>query len=431
MNNEKNRLIPDLRFPEFANAEEWSIKDFGELIKLLADFTANGSFASLKENVTYFSTEEYAVLVRTTDLDKKIFIPARFTDKRGYDFLSKTSLFGNEIVMANVGSIGKVFRVPYFKKPMTLAPNTYVLKFNDFVDEDFIYQLMLRSVFEQKLLSMVGSSTLMAINKSNLRSIKVEIPTLVEQQKIASCLSSLDELITAQKEKLELLNNHKKGLMQNLFPQEGETVPKFRFPEFENDGEWEVKKLGEIAELTSSKRVHLSDYVSKGIPFYRGKEISQLKSNTIINDILFISVQQYKSIKEKYGVPKIGDILITAVGTLGNVLCIKNNDPFYFKDGNLIWLKNIRVDSIFLEVLLEVEKDKVLASAIGSSQKALTMAALNKLIFKIPTEVNEQQKIASCVASLDDLILAQTDKIEKLQLHKKGLMQGLFPKIID
>lgn len=210
--------VPKYRFKDFEKDGEWKIKEFGDLINILSDYTANGSFASLKENVTYYSSLEYAVLVRTTDLDKKIFTPQRFTDKRGYEFLSKTSLFGNEIVMANVGSIGKVFRVPYYDRPMTLAPNTYVLKFNDFVDEDFVYQLMLRTEFEHKLLSMVGSSTLMAINKSNLRSIKVSIPKKDEQQKIAKCLSSLDALINAQDEKIEQLKWHKKGLMQGLFP---------------------------------------------------------------------------------------------------------------------------------------------------------------------------------------------------------------------
>jgi len=250
MSKDKN-LIPDLRFPEFVNEGEWEEKEFGKLLNLLADYTANGSFASLKENVTYYSNEEYAVLVRTTDLDKKIFTPERFTDKKGYDFLSKTSLFGNEIVMANVGSIGKVFRVPNYNKPMTLAPNTYVLKFNGFIVEDFIYQLMLRSEFGHKLLSMVGSSTLMAINKANLRSIKIAIPLKPEQQKIASCLSSLDEVIAAHSQKLDLLKDHKKGLMQNLFPQEGEKVPKYRFKEFENDGEWVEKTLGSVAEIVT------------------------------------------------------------------------------------------------------------------------------------------------------------------------------------
>ena len=216
--------------------------------------------------------------------------------------------------------------------------------------------------------------------------------------------------------------------MQQLFPAEGETVPKLRFEEFWDDGEWEEKVLSEIAELTSSKRVHLADYVPYGIPFFRGKEISLFKKGEIPDDILYISEEHYEDIRNKYDVPKIGDILITAVGTLGNIYCVRNDEKFYFKDGNLIWLKNISIDSLFLEILLDVNKDKVLASAIGSSQKALTMAALNKLEFKIP-KTPEQQKIADCLSSLDELIAAQSQKLEMLKVHKKGLMQGLFPNV--
>jgi type I restriction enzyme S subunit len=275
-------------------------------------------------------------------------------------------------------------------------------------------------------------SKVLGISKGRLSDISIYFPqNKSEQQKIASCLSSLDEVIAAHIQKLDTLKAHKKGLMQNLFPTNSITnVPNYRFPEFLKDGEWVEKKLGEVAELTSSKRIHLADYVPSGIPFYRGKEISQLKNNNIIEDILYISEEQYKSIKEKYGVPKIGDILITAVGTLGNIYCIKSNKKFYFKDGNLIWMKNITLDSVFLEVLLDVEKEKVLASAIGSSQKALTMAALNKLEFNVPKNPKEQQKIASCLSSLDDLITAQMEKIAQLKLHKKGLMEGLFPRSI-
>jgi type I restriction enzyme S subunit len=163
-----------------------------------------------------------------------------------------------------------------------------------------------------------------------------------------------------------------------------------------------------------------------GIPFFRGKEISLLKNNQIPEDILYISNEHYKEIKEKYGVPEIGDILITAVGTLGNVYCIRNSNKFYFKDGNLIWMKNISENSIFLEILLNVKSKDILSSAIGSSQKALTMAELNKLTFSYPKK-EEQQKIADCLSSIDELITAQTQKLDGLKTHKKGLMQQLFP----
>ncbi|MEE9363098.1 MAG: restriction endonuclease subunit S [Cellulophaga sp.] len=170
-------------------------------------------------------------------------------------------------------------------------------------------------------------------------------------------------------------------------------VPALRFPEF--SGEWEVKKLGKIAELTSSKRVYLSDYVENGIPFYRGKEISEIKNNKIPSDILYITKKSYNYFKSKYGVPVENDILITAVGTLGNVLRIRDNEKFYFKDGNLIWLKKIIESSYFLEILLEYKNKDI-------------------------------QKIAGFLTKIDSKIEQLSKKKQLLESYKKGVMQKIF-----
>ena len=167
--------------------------------------------------------------------------------------------------------------------------------------------------------------------------------------------------------------------------------PKLRFQEFIN--EWKNQKLSAISELTSSKRIFLSEYVSKGIPFYRGKEISELKKGKKIIDVLYISEKKYEEIRKKYGVPQKNDILITAVGTLGNIYLISNENKFYFKDGNLIWLRNIKISSEYLVYNLEYNKKQILDSSIGSTQKALTIVNLNKLSLNIPN-LEEQEKIA-------------------------------------
>jgi type I restriction enzyme S subunit len=202
-----------------------------------------------------------------------------------------------------------------------------------------------------------------------------------------------------------------------------QNVPVLRFPGFV--GEWKEKRLSTIAELTSSKRVHLSDYVHSGIPFFRGKEISLLRSSQIPDDVLYISEEHYEHIREKYGVPKIGDILITAVGTLGNVYRIRDSNEFYFKDGNLIWMKNILENPVFLEVLFDAKSNYVLSSAIGSSQKALTITELNKLKFVFPTK-QEQKKIAAFLTAVDSKIEQLSKKKALLEQYKKGMMQKLF-----
>jgi type I restriction enzyme S subunit len=203
------------RLPGFTG--EWEDTCLGEVIDVLADYTANGSFESLKNNVKYYESRNFSVLVRTTDLDKVIFHPERFTDEKGYKFLSKTSLFGGEIVIANVGSIGKVFRVPFFEMPMTLAPNTYLLKFNTRACEDYIYQWMKTEEFYLKLISKIGSTTLQAINKDNLRSIDLRIPSSVEEQTaIATVLSDMDIGIFAVEQQREKTRALKQGMMQEL-----------------------------------------------------------------------------------------------------------------------------------------------------------------------------------------------------------------------
>lgn len=204
-------------------------------------------------------------------------------------------------------------------------------------------------------------------------------------------------------------------------------TPKLRFKDFGED--WTAKKLSQVANLTSSKRVHLSDYVSEGIPFFRGKEITELKSGIFPKDILYISKKQYEDFKEKFGAPQNNEILMTAVGTLANTYLINTDFEFYFKDGNLIWFKDINADPNFLMILLDARKNDVLASAIGSTQKALTIANLNKLIFNFPSN-EEQTKIASFLSAVDEKINQLTQKHELLSQYKQGMMQKLFSQEI-
>lgn len=196
---------------------DWITARLDSIIEVLTDYTANGSFESLKNNVQYFETRNYSALVRTTDLGKRKFEPERFTDKKGYNFLSKTALYGGELILANVGSIGKVFRVPHFDMPMTLAPNTYLIKFTSNIDQEFMCQYLNTDMFYKKLMSQVGSSTLQAINKQNLRSIEIVIPSgRDEQEAISKILVSQDLDLEASIRKLEKLKLLKQGMMQEL-----------------------------------------------------------------------------------------------------------------------------------------------------------------------------------------------------------------------
>lgn len=170
---------------------------------------------------------------------------------------------------------------------------------------------------------------------------------------------------------------------------------------------WKEYSFKDFCDITSSKRIFYREYVKSGIPFYRSKEIIAKSNGKELNDCLYISKDRFEEIKNKYGIPINGDILITAVGTYGIPYLINEDGDFYFKDGNLIWLKNIKdvADSNFLFYWFKSEeaKNKVEGIIIGSVQKALTIDAMKNIKINLPP-LAEQKRIASILSSLDDKI---------------------------
>jgi len=190
--------------------------------------------------------------------------------------------------------------------------------------------------------------------------------------------------------------------------------------------DWKKHKLGEIADITSSKRIFLSDYVDKGIPFYRSKEIIEKANGGEISVELFITNERYNAIKQKFGSPVNGDLLIAAVGERAGIpYCVKNDGDFYFKDGNLIWLRyfNKATHSKFLYYYLRTKtcQSALESTMIGSAQKALTIIGLKNLEVSLPP-IYAQTRIASILSSLDN-------KIElNLQMNKtlEAIAQAIF-----
>ncbi|BBU97260.1 restriction endonuclease subunit S [Proteus mirabilis] len=182
--------------------------------------------------------------------------------------------------------------------------------------------------------------------------------------------------------------------------------------------EWVEYSLEDVAEITSSKRIFYADYVDYGIPFYRSKEIIELYNRSEISNSLYISEQKYLEIKEKYGVPVIGDILLTSVGTLGIPYLVNNSNEFYFKDGNLTWIRKINKNIVlpdFIYCLLNspLGKNKLDEITIGSTQAALTIAGLKKIKISVPN-LSEQLEIVHVIQSI-------SKKIELLHRQNKTL----------
>ncbi|MBW2013812.1 MAG: restriction endonuclease subunit S [Deltaproteobacteria bacterium] len=188
---------------------------------------------------------------------------------------------------------------------------------------------------------------------------------------------------------------------------------------------WKKVKLGEGVDIGSSKRIFYKEYVNKGIPFYRSKEIIEKYIGKNISTGLFITEEKFNEIKEKFGAPKKGDLLLTSVGTLGIPYVVNQYDKFYFKDGNLTWFKNFNKNlyNIFLYywILSPIGRNELEMSSIGSTQAALTIKGLKNLEIHLPS-LSEQKAIASVLSSIDDKI----DLLHRQNKTLEAMAETLF-----
>ncbi|MCW9716990.1 restriction endonuclease subunit S [Avibacterium sp. 21-599] len=193
--------------------------------------------------------------------------------------------------------------------------------------------------------------------------------------------------------------------------------------------EWKEYSLGELLEITSSKRIMRSEYTSQGIPFYRSKEIIELTQGNKISTKLFISDNRFNDIKNKFGVPVENDILLTSVGTLGIPYLVNKDDIFYFKDGNLTWFKNFsnKLNSKFLFYWFSsvIGKKQIDNIAIGSTQKALTIASLKKIVIKLPP-IEYQEIICSILSKIDKKIALNTQTNQTLEAIAQAIFKHWF-----
>ena len=199
--------------------------------------------------------------------------------------------------------------------------------------------------------------------------------------------------------------------------------------------DWKEFRFGEVCEVTSSKRVFLSDYVKEGVPFYRSKEVIEKFNGNEISVELYISNDQYQKFKSKFGVPLKDDILLTSVGTIGVPYKVKENELFYFKDGNLTWIrkykKGIVPSFLFQWIRSEIGQKTIQQNLIGSSQPALTIDAIKKLKIQLPS-ITTQRRIASILSAYDDLIEVNNQRIKLLEetareLYKEWFVRMRFP----
>lgn len=198
---------------------------------------------------------------------------------------------------------------------------------------------------------------------------------------------------------------------------------------------WAKETLGSLCEITSSKRIFYSEYVESGVPFYRSKEIIEKAQGQEISEPLFISEEKFEEIKERFGTPNVGDMLLTSVGTIGVAYIVKDYDYFYFKDGNLTWFRNFGESLLPKYLYYWISSSEGLSilnnTTIGSSQKALTINALKSIKIPLPP-VKIQKKIIDVLSAYDDLIENNQKQIKLLEeaaqrLYKEWFVDLRFP----
>ena len=208
--------IPEIRFKGFT--DPWEQRKVLDLLELLTDYDANGSFADMAKNVNTTDDDGYAWYVRITDLENpKPLSELKYVDESSYEFLKKTELHGGELLMAKRGNIGKVYIFEPRTKYATVAPNMYLLKLNNKVIPHFLYDYFVSEEGNKKLTRLNASSTMGALYKDDVKNIDVIMPSIEEQAMIGNFFQSIDHLFTLHQRELEKLQNIKKSMLEKMF----------------------------------------------------------------------------------------------------------------------------------------------------------------------------------------------------------------------
>ncbi|HCW53454.1 MAG TPA: restriction endonuclease subunit S [Clostridium sp.] len=389
----RERKVPRRRFREFQNDEAWKECRLKDVI----DVNSGCDYKHLsKGNIPVYGTGGYMLSV-----DKAL----------SYD--------QDAIGIGRKGTIDK----PYILKAPFWTVDTLFyaipLKGNDL---QFIYDIFQIINWKQK----DESTGVPSLSKVAINDIKINIPIYNEQNKIGKFINKLDNIILGEQQKLEKLKALKKAYLTQMFPSAGECKPKLRFAGF--DDEWEQRKLGDIMEITSVKRIHQSDWAKSGVRFLRARDIVAESKHEEIKEPLFISEEKYKEYSVISGKVQAGDMLVTGVGTIGIPMLITSNFPLYFKDGNIIWFKNEnRIDGRFFyySFISEYIQSFINESSGIGTVGTYTIDCGKRTPIILPS-IEEQKKIGQYFYKLDTLITFHQRKLQKLQNLKKAYLNEMF-----
>jgi len=417
MSKQENKgLVPVLRFPEFRDKGEWEKKKISQIAELYkgkgvskSDIVADGNQPCIRYGELYTSYGEVI-----NEVISKTNLPSSEL------FLSKK----NDVIIPASGEtkIDIATASCVTKDNIALGGDLNVIR----SDQNGIFlSYIFNGILKNNIAKVAQGDTVVHLYASQLKLLDIPIPSGKEQQKIADCLTSVDELITAQTQKLDAFKTHKKGLLQQLFPAESETVPKRRFPEFRDKGEWVLQKLEEVAKRGSghTPNKQMSNYYNGGI-----KWVSLADSNKLDNGYIYATKIQIskEGIENSSAVlHPAGTVILSRDAGVGKSAVLSSE--MAVSQHFIAWVcDEAKLSNWFLYYVLQILKPAFESVAVGSTIKTIGLPYFKELSIPVPS-ISEQQKIADCLTSIDDLISNQTKKIESLKANKKGLMQQLFP----
>ena len=398
----KKKLIPRLRFPEFIAVPGWVPRKLEDVCEV------NPLSLTFPEIFVYIDLES----VKAGRLTNRNIIERDRAPSRAQRILQ----FGDVVF--------QIVR-PYQR-------NNFHFKISDDLDyvastgyaqlrakesSEFLFQAIHVDKFVDRVVAQCTGSSYPAINSSDLAEIPLAEPQPNEQRKIADCLSSLDELIAAQARKVDALKTHKKGLMQQLFPREGETQPRLRFPEFRDAADWEKMRLGQMGDLVSGLTYSPDDVRDGGLLVLRSSNVQEGKIS--LADCVYVD----SNIKGA-NLSIANDILI-CVRNGSTALIGKNGMPLCTHGAFMTVLRS-KLPKFVFQLLQTDRYQRQVAGDLGATINSINGGQLVKYKFMAPRP-EEQQEIAELLSSIDDFIAAQAQRLDALKTHKKGLMQQLFP----
>ena len=379
----KNTRTPRLRFPEFREAGDWNYENGDKLFNQISNKNHNSDLPILA------ISQEHGAVPRN-EIDYSVIV----TDKSVESY--KVVEVGDFIISLRSFQGG----IEYSNYTGICSPAYLILrKINDVEDHFFRYYFKTDLFIQSLNKNLEGIRDGKMVSYKQFSELLLPTPSKPEQQKIAALLTSLDDLISAQTEKIKALQAHKKGLMQQMFPAEGERAPRVRFREFDGDGDWELKTFSQLLKIGNGQ-----DYkhLSKGsIPVYGSGGY-------------MLSVDRYMYEGES--------VCIGRKGTINKPMFL--NGKFWVVD-TLFYTHSFK-DCLPKFIYLIFQNINWLDHNEAGGIPSLSKTNIEKIEVFIPKQ-NEQQKIAALLTSLDDLIAAQREKLDALKSHKKGLMQGIFP----